>query len=159
MNEKESTMSVTSLKSMLEAKGTFPDEEDVLASFENLFAFAEQGKETPDDLAWAFLEGLDQLSNVNPELEPALGQRLYNWAIANWATEPPRFCERLCAILVNVGTPESLQFMKDQRERSNAEAVKAILTEYIQDHPISRAEAEAAKAKVEAASVAEKKQG
>jgi hypothetical protein len=151
-------MSVASLKKMLGAKGTFPDEEDVLASFENLFAFAEQGKETPDDLAWAFLEGLDQLSNVNPELDPALGQRLFNWAKANWTTEPPRLCERLCAILVNVGTPESLQFMKEQRDQTNAEEVKAILTEYIKDHPISRAEAEAAKAKEKATGLTEAEQ-
>jgi hypothetical protein len=144
-------MSVATLRTMLEAKGTFPDEEDVRASFENLFTFAQQGKETPEDLAWAFLEGLDQLSNVTPEVDADLGQRLYDWTVANWTTEPPGQCERLCALLVNVGTAASLQFMKDRRDQTDAAAVKATLTWYIEDHPISRAEAEAAKAREKAA--------
>lgn len=137
---KAKTMSKESLTKMLEANGTFPDEADVLRNFESLFVLGEQRAESTDDLAWAFAQTLDQLSNVNSKYNVALGQRLQAWAVANWTTSPPRLCERLCGILVNVATPESLQFMRDQREQTSDEVAKMILAEFIQVHPASHSE-------------------
>ncbi|MCC6511495.1 MAG: hypothetical protein IT423_20515 [Pirellulaceae bacterium] len=133
-------MSKESLTKLLEANGTFPDEVDVLSSFDSLFALGEQGLETIDDLAWALGQALDQLANVNSRHNPDLAKRLEAWAIANWTTFPPRLCERLCGILVNVASPESLRFMKDQREQTSDGVAKMILGEFIQDHPAASSE-------------------
>jgi hypothetical protein len=138
----------------MEAQGTFPGLEVVLGNFAALFESSEKATEQPADILNAFLLGLDQLSNVAPSIEPALGARLYQWSVDNWATSPVPFLKKLCALLVNVATPESLQFMKDERDKTNDELVKKILTESILDHRISRAEAKAKVESVGAAAVA-----
>ncbi len=133
-------MSADELDALLESKGSFPPGEEVRAIFDALFEHAARG-EDPSDMAGAFLSGPDQMSNVRASIDPDVAERLYRWVTAHWSPSPPRLLGRLCALLVNVGSPESLAFLKQQRAAAEDEAARRALDDALQDHRITRAEA------------------
>lgn len=127
-------MSKESIRSLLEAKGSFPDEEDdIRASFEALFAMSQAQQESVDDLAWGFLLALDQWSHISGVFDPALAQRLRAWALSQWVTSPHECCMRLCALLVNVRSPHVVAFLKEQLEQSSDPDLQRGLRDVIAD--------------------------
>ena len=126
-------MSIESIVEMLEAQGTFPEEKVVCANFETLFAYSVRQKESPADVAKGFLLALDQHAHVSAVMDDKLGQQLYQWVVGQWATEPMEFCKRLCAILVNVGTPEALAFMQTQHAQATDKNICSVLEDAIEE--------------------------
>jgi hypothetical protein len=126
-------MSKESIRSLLEAHGSFPDKKDVQAGFESLFELARDRRETVDDLASGFSLALDQWSHVDAVVDPSVAQRLREWVLANWAISPYELCERLCGLLVNVPSPEVAAFLTQQREQSADPDLQQLLDGFLAD--------------------------
>lgn len=126
-------MSKESILKMLEAHGTFPNEEFVLSGFEELFNLSRENKETVDDIAWGFLKSLDQWSHVVAAIEPELAKRLRDWTLSNWATKPYDRFVNLCAILVNLSSPEVITFLKEQAAQSANADIKRHINKSVAD--------------------------
>jgi len=124
-------MSQESLRDLLEASGSFPDESDVRANFDALFTLAKNASETVDDLAWGFLFALDQWSQVHAVVDPVVAQRLREWIMTQWSTTPHEHCKQLCRLLVNLRSPEVLAFLKQQRDECIDVGMKQVLGEYL----------------------------
>jgi hypothetical protein len=126
-------MSKESIRSLLEAKGTFPDKEDVRAGFEALFALADGRQDSVADLAWGFDVALDQWSQVASVVEPSVAQRLREWVLANWMVDSVEACALLGGLLVNVPSPEVLAFLRQQHAQCTNADIRAELEELIAD--------------------------
>lgn len=126
-------MSKESIRSLLEAQGSFPDKNQSRAGFEALFALAAEQRETVDDLAWGFLLALDQWSHVDAALEPAVAERLRDWTLSQWATSPYERCVQLCALLVNLPSPAVLAFLQAQRQQCTDADIQRVLDDAIAD--------------------------
>lgn len=125
-------MSKESIRSMLEAHGTFPDEPEVLAGFDALFKLAEAGQETLEDLVYGFLMALDQWSHVDAIVDPALAARLRTWAMAQWRNDgDDERAAALCRVLVNVPSPAAKDFLSEQRRLTADADIVALLDRYI----------------------------
>jgi hypothetical protein len=125
-------MSKDSIRTLLDAQGSFPDAEVIRANVESLLASAHDRSESVEDLAWGFLHALDQWSQVGA-VDPTLARRLREWTIANWTTTPHSTGELLGALLVNVPSPEAAQFLRDQRDRCADPDFKRTLARFIAD--------------------------
>jgi hypothetical protein len=128
-------MSKESISTLLQARGSFPDEPDVRANFEALFAMARGRQESTADLAWGFEQALDQWSHVDARLDPAIAGPLREWAMAQWQTTPYELCSQLCILLVNVGTPQTLRFLADARTQAADPDLQRLIDRFIAMHP------------------------
>lgn len=128
-------MSKQSISTLLQAHGSFPDEPDVRANFEALFALSRQQQDSVEDLAWGFMEALDQWTHVDAIVPPDIAQPLREWTLAHWATSPYELCEQLCGLLVNIATPQTLQFLTEARASATDADLQRLLDRFIAMHP------------------------
>lgn len=125
-------MSKDSILSMLEANGTFPEEEHVLAGFDTLFKLAEDGQETLEDIVYGFLTALDQWSHIDAIVDPALAARLRAWAMTQWRNDgDDERAAALCRVLINVRSPEVADFLREQRQLTDDAYITQLLDRYI----------------------------
>jgi len=130
-------MSKDSIRTLLQANGSFPDEPGVRANLAALFALSRQQQDGAADLAWGFTEALDQWAHVDAIVPPDIAQPVREWTLAQWATSPYALCEKLCALLVNLATPQTLQFLTEERSRATDADLQRLLDRFIAMHPTS----------------------
>ena len=124
------------LQRIVDAHGSFPPAEQVLAGFDAVLDLPQAGQSS--DVADALLALIDQLSAVAPAVPDPLAARLVDWAEAA-LQQPEAPGRQVAAILVNAGTARSLAVLQDLSARDGRFA--AVAATAVADHPITRAQA------------------
>jgi hypothetical protein len=129
------------ISTLLDSKPSFPPLPEVLSLFDEVFALYESGGESDDEMADVLLDLIDRLSNVSSSMDPSVASRLTAWAVEHWSFTPTHFLDKLCRLLVNSGTPESLAVLRDKLSQSPDPRAKEPIEFSIGCHRVARNEA------------------
>lgn len=114
-------------------KPTIMDSTTVHKHLRDILQASELNDIEDKEIAEALLEMIFRLSDTYSVVEDSMTKHIFSWVQAHWAVEPIEYVDVLGSILANLGTPKTIDFVKEKMHTETNEQVRRILQEVLQD--------------------------